>query len=279
MKSEIGNRKSEIRVVIVGAAGRMGKTLVRFIQSGVAPELKLVGAIDLWDCPERGKDAGLAAGCAEAGVPVGSDLKAVLPTCDVVIDFSGHKGTAGNAPRVAEAGKALVIGTTGLTPDEKAVIEEAAKKIPVVMAPNMSLGMNLLFSLVEKAAATLKDKGYDCEIIERHHRRKKDSPSGTAIGLGEAAARGLQWDLKKVAVHGREGIVGERPGEQIGFHAVRGGDIVGDHTVMFAADGEVLELSHRATSRETFGYGALRAAAWVAGRKAGLYSMKDVLGL
>jgi len=279
LKSEFGNRNSEIQVVVIGAAGRMGRTLVRFIQTGAVPGLKLAGAVDLWDCPERGKDAGLVAGCGEAGVKIGSDLKEVLPGCDVVVDFSGHKGTAGNAPRVAEAGKALVVGTTGLAPEEKTAVEAAAKKIPVVMAPNMSLGMNLLFSLVEKAAAALKDKEYDCEIIERHHRRKKDSPSGTAIGLGEAAARGLKWDLKKVAVHGREGMVGERPGEQIGFHAVRGGDIVGDHTVMFAADGEVLELSHRATSRETFAYGALRAAAWVSGRKPGLYGMKDVLGL
>lgn len=277
MNSEIGNRKSA--VVIIGAAGRMGRTLIRFIQTEAVPGLKLAGAVDLWDCPERGKDAGLVAGCGEAGVAITSDLKEALPACDVVIDFSGHKGTAGNAPRVAEAGKALVIGTTGLTPEETAVVRDAAKKTAIVTAPNMSLGMNLLFSLVERAAAALKGKGYDCEIVERHHRRKKDSPSGTALGLGEAAARGFEWDLKKVAVHGREGIVGERPAEEIGFHAVRGGDIVGDHTVIFAADGEVIELSHRATSRETFAYGALRAAAWVAGRKPGLYNMRDVLGL
>lgn len=267
------------KLVIVGAAGRMGKIITRCLLSGAAPDLKLVGAVDLWDCPERGKDAGLAAGAAEAGVKITSDLAELAPACDVVIDFSGHHGTAGNAPRVAEWKKALVIGTTGLSADEKSAIEQAAGKIPIVMAPNMSLGVNLLLALVEQAARTLKGKGYDCEIVERHHRKKKDSPSGTAIGLGEAAAKGYGWDLKKVSVHGREGLVGERPAEQIGFHAVRGGDIIGDHTVLFAADGEVVELSHRATSREAFALGALRAASWIVGRKAALYTMRDVLGV
>ncbi|MFH0880226.1 MAG: 4-hydroxy-tetrahydrodipicolinate reductase [Lentisphaerota bacterium] len=279
MKSEIGNRKSEINLALLGAAGRMGRTLVRCVQAGAVPGLKLTGAVDLWDCPERDKDAGQVAGVAAIGVKIGSDLAAVLPQADVVIDFTGHHSTAGNAPRVAEAGKALVIGTTGLSAEEKKVIEQAAEKIPVVLAPNMSLGVNLLFSLVRQAAKTLKDKGYDIEIIERHHRRKKDSPSGTAIGLGEAAAEGLDWDLSKVAVHGRNGLVGERPSEEIGFHAVRGGDILGDHTVPFAADGECIELSHRVTNRDTLAIGALRAASWISGRKAGLYSMKDVLGL
>ena len=279
MKSQIENRKSEIRVSVVGAAGRMGKTLVRCLQTGSVPDLKLIGAVDLWDSPDRGKDAGVAAGVAEAGVKIGSDLAEVAPQSDVIIDFSGHQGTTGNTPRVAEWRKALIIGTTGLSPDEKRIVDQAAAKIPIVMAPNMSLGVNLLFSLVQKAAEALKGKGYDCEIIEQHHRRKKDSPSGTAIGLGEAAAKGLGLDLKTVAVHGREGLVGERPAEQIGFHAVRGGDIVGDHTVLFAADGECIELSHRATNRDAFALGALRAAAWIVGRKPGLYSMKDVLGV
>lgn len=277
MQSEIGNRKSQ--VVLLGAAGRMGKMLIRYLQAGSVPGLKLSGAVDIWDAPDRGKDAGVAAGVAAAGILIGTDLKDVIGASDVVIDFSGHNGTTGNAPRVAEAGKALVIGTTGLSADERKIVEAAAARIPVVLASNMSLGMNLLFSLVEKAAAALKGKGYDVEIIERHHRRKKDSPSGTAISLGEAAARGYAWDLKKVAVHGRDGLVGERPAEQIGFHAVRGGDIVGDHTVLFAADGECIELSHRATSREAFALGALRAAAWIGGRAPGLYSMRDVLGV
>ena len=257
----------------------MGKTLIRCLQMGSVPGLKLVGTVDLRDCPDCGKDAGLAAGVAEIGVPIHSDLSEVAPLCDVVIDFSSHQGTAGHALRVAEWKKGMVIGATGLSPDEKKVIDQAAAKIPLVLAPNMSLGVNLLLSLVQKAAESLKGKGYDIEIIERHHRRKKDAPSGTAIGLGEAAAKGFGWDLKRVSVHGREGLVGERPVEQIGFHAVRGGDIIGDHTVLFATDGECIELSHRATSREALALGALRAAVWVANRRAGLYSMRDVLGV
>ncbi len=278
-QSQIAKCKSEIPVVVLGAAGRMGRALVRFIQTGAVPGLKLSGAIDLWDCPALGQDAGLLAGVGEAGVKITSDLAKVLASAEVVIDFSGHHGTAGNAPRVAEAGKGLVVGTTGLSAEEKAVLSQAAQKIPVVFSPNMSLGVNLLMALLEQAARVLKDKGYDVEVIERHHRKKKDSPSGTAIGLGEAVAKGLDWDLKKVAVDGRSGLVGERPAEQIGFHAVRGGDIVGDHTVLFAAEGECIEFSHRATTRDTFALGALRAAAWLAGRPPRLYSMKDVLGL
>lgn len=266
-------------VVIIGAGGRMGKIMIRLLKEGAEPGLRLSGAVDLWDCPDRDKDAGVATGVGELGIKITTDLAALLPGCDVVIDFSAHQGTSGNAPRVAAAGKGLVIGTTGLGADEKKAVEQAARTIPIVHSPNMSLGMNLLFALVRKAAESLKGKGYDIEIIERHHRKKKDSPSGTAVGLGEAAAAGYGWDLKKTAVDGRSGLVGERPVEQIGFHAVRGGDIVGDHTVLFAADGDCLELSHRATSRDAFARGALRAAAWLAGRAPGLYSMRDVLGV
>jgi 4-hydroxy-tetrahydrodipicolinate reductase len=257
----------------------MGKNLLRCLLENRVEGLELAGAIDLWDCPDLDKDAGLAAGVAEAGVPITSDLAKVAPETDVVIDFTSHHGTVGNCPRCAEWNTAVVIGTTGISAEEQQAIEESAKTIPIVLAPNMSLGMNLLFALVEDAARALSEKGYDCEIIERHHRRKKDAPSGTALGLGQAAARGLEWDLDEVAVHGREGMVGERPDKEIGFHAVRGGDIVGDHTVLFATDGEHIELSHRATSRETFAMGALRAAAWIANQEPGLYSMQDVLGI
>jgi len=266
-------------IVIVGAGGRMGKTIVRCLQSNVVPGLKLAGAVDLWDCPDRGKDAGLAAGGAEAGVTIGTDLAQAAPSGDVIVDFSGHRGTAGNAPRIAQWKKPLVIGTTGLNADEWTAVENAAAAIPIVLSPNMSLGVNLLLSLVRQAAAAVRGKGYDVEVIERHHRRKKDAPSGTALALGEAAATGLGWDLTRVSAHGRHGLVGERPAEQIGFHAVRGGDIVGDHTVLFAGDGECIEFSHRATSREAFAIGALRAAAWVADRAPGLYTMRDVLGV
>jgi 4-hydroxy-tetrahydrodipicolinate reductase len=251
----------------------MGRTIIRCLGDGAVPGLTLGGAIDLANHPEQNRDVA-------PGVPLKSDLAAVAPSCDVVIDFTSHHSTISNAAQLAEWGTAWVIGTTGLSADEKAAVQAAAQKIPVVMAPNMSLGVNVLFVLLEEAARALKNKGYDVEIIERHHRLKKDAPSGTAIGLGEAVARGYDWDLETVAVHGRSGISPDiRPDEQIGFHAVRGGDFVGDHTVLFATGGETVEFSHRATSRDTFAIGALRAAAWVAGRPAGLYTMKDVLGL
>ncbi len=271
---------SEKRVVVVGAAGRMGRALVRCLRERAVPGLTLAGAVDLWDVPERGQDAGLVAGAGACGVAIESDLAEVAGGADVVIDFSGPHGTAGNAPRCAEWGVALVTGTTGLSPEESAAVEAAADKIPIVKAPNMSLGITLLLDLVEQCAARLAARGYDIEIVERHHRRKKDAPSGTALALGEAVARGAGLDLDAVAAHGRHGVVKEdRPADQVGFHAVRAGDFVGDHTVLFAAEGESLELSHRATSRDTFAIGALRAAAWVCGRVPGLYTMRDVLGL
>ncbi len=270
-----------IKTVLLGAGGRMGKTLIRCLCENRVPDLELAGAVDLWDCPDRGRDAGLMAGVGECGIPLGSDLAAAVSGGQVVIDFSGHKATAGNAPRCAEWGVPMVIGTTGLSSEEQAAVQSAADRIPIVWAPNMSLGINLLLSLVEQCASALAARGYDMEIIERHHRRKKDAPSGTALALGEAAARGAGWDLAETSVHGRHGdSTGERPVKEIGFHAVRAGDFVGDHTVLFSAEGETVELMHRATSRDTFALGALRAAAWVAGgRKPGLYGMRDVLGL
>jgi 4-hydroxy-tetrahydrodipicolinate reductase len=267
------------KVVIIGAAGRMGRTLVRLLHAQAVPGLQLAGAVDLWDAAERGQDIGLVAGVGATGIKLTSDLAEVAPGCDVAIDFSSHQGASGNATRLAGWHKPVVIGATGLNADEQKLIADAAQKIPVVHAPNMSLGVNLLFALVQAAATALKGQGYDIEIIERHHRHKKDAPSGTALGLGAAAAAGYGLELGKVSVHGREGLVGARPAQQIGFHAVRGGDFVGDHTVVFAAEGESLELSHRATSRDTFALGALRAAAWLPGRPAGLYTMQAVLGL
>ncbi len=268
-------------VVVVGAGGRMGKTIIRYLLSGAVPDLKLIGAVDLWDCPDRDKDAGLASGAKESGVKIMTDLSALVPQTDVVIDFSSHHGTVGNAERFAKWAKpAWIIGTTGIGADGKAAIAAAAKIIPVVFAPNMSLGVNLLLALLEQAGRALKDRGYDVEIIERHHRKKKDSPSGTALGLGQAVAKGMDLDLDKVAVHGRHGMAnGERPATEIGFHAIRGGDYVGDHTVIFATEGESIEISHRASSRDTFAFGALRAASWVVGKKPALYSMRDVLGV
>ena len=268
-----------VRVAVMGAGGRMGRAIIRC--AGLqAPPLPIVGAIDVEDCAVYGKDAGLVAGAGELGVAISSDLEAPLEAADVLIDFSYAQSTAAIAPVVAASGKAWIIGTTGLDEAQRGVVESASRTIPVVMAPNMSLGVNLLFTLVEQAARALKGKGYDIEIIERHHRRKKDSPSGTALGLGQAAARGMDWTLEDVARHGREGLQDhDRAAEEIGFHAVRGGDFVGDHTVLFAAEGESVELSHRATNRDTFAIGALRAAMWAAGRQPGLYAMNHVLGL
>lgn len=267
------------KVVVLGAAGRMGKTLIRLILDDKVPGLELHGAVDLWDTPDLGKDAGLMAGTKEAGLMLVNNLDEVGPTADVIVDFSSHFGTAGNAPRIAEWGTAWVIGTTGLNDEELAAIDAAAQQTAVVLSGNMSLGINLLCNLVEAGARALKGKGYDIEVLERHHNQKKDSPSGTALMLGRAAAEGYGWALKEAQVDGRTGMPGERPEKEIGFHAVRGGDIVGDHSVLLAGMGELLELSHRATSRDVFAIGALQAAAWVAGREPGLYSMKDVLGL
>ncbi len=276
-ESSFQNPKSPIqnpsRVAVLGAGGRMGKTIIRCIHDGVVPGLVLGGAVDLWDHPDLDKEVA-------PGVALKSNLADVIKDVDVVIDFTSHQGTSGNAERMAKWGKAWVIGTTGLTAEQRTPIEAAAKSIPIVMAPNMSLGVNLLFVLLEEAARALKGKGYDVEIVERHHRLKKDAPSGTALGLGQAVAKGLEWNLDEVAKHGREGVSKEiRPDHEIGFHAVRGGDFIGDHTVIFAATGESVEFSHRATTRDTFAIGALRAASWLASQKPGLYSMKDVLGL
>lgn len=272
------NEKSPVRVAMLGAGGRMGRAIMRFLLTGEAPGLQLTGAVDLWDAPDLGRDVGDVLGLEPAGVSLTSDLEAVADHTDVVIDFTSHHGTAGNAPRCAEKGLAMVIGTTGLSDDEMSAVRQAAESIPVMMAANMSLGINLLSTLVERAARALG--GYDIEIVERHHRHKKDAPSGTALLLGRAAAEGREWSLDQTTVHGRSGhIDGDRPNEEIAFHAVRGGDIVGDHSVLFAGAGELLELSHRATTRDVFARGALRAAGWVAGRAPDLYSMRDVLGL
>ena len=268
------------KVLVVGAGGRMGLAIARLIAQRAVPSLELAAAVDRADAPLAGQDAGAAAGVGALGVRIGGDLAAALAARPAVaVDFSSPSATVATAALVAAAGVPWVVGTTGLGAAEKAAIALAAQQIPVVLSANMSLGVNLLYALVEQAARALAGLRYDCEIVERHHRRKKDAPSGTALYLGEAAAQGFGWNLADVAVDGRTGIPGERPEKEIGFHAVRGGDVVGDHTVLFAADGECLELSHRATSRDTLALGALRAAAWLPGRAPALYGMRDVLGL
>ena len=268
------------KILLIGAAGRMGQAIARLVAGGAVPGLQVVAAVDRADSPLVGQDLGSIAGLKPLGVALSGDLAAGLAARpDVAVDFSFHTASAAHAPRLAAAGVPWIVGTTGLDEAEKAAIAQAAQTIPVVLSANMSVGVNLLFALVGQAARALQGRGYDCEIIERHHRRKKDAPSGTALYLGEAAAHGFGWNLTDVAVDGRSGLPGERPAQEIGFHAVRGGDIVGDHTVLFAADGECIELSHRATSRDTLAIGALRAAAWLPGRAPALYGMGDVLGL
>lgn len=269
-------------VLVVGAAGRMGRAIARLLSESAEPSLRLAAALDRPDCPDIGADMGTLAGTPPSGIPLAADFDAAVRDAApaVAVDFSFHAASAALAPRIAAAGIPWVVGTTGLTPAEQDAVRAAAEKIPVVQAANMSVGINLLEALVRQAALALRGRGYDCEIVERHHRHKKDAPSGTALFLGKAAAESYGWSLPDVATDGRSGLVGERPERQIGFHAVRGGDFVGDHTVLFAADGECLELTHRATSRDTLALGAIRAAAWLAaGRTPGLYGMADVLGL
>jgi 4-hydroxy-tetrahydrodipicolinate reductase len=241
------------RLIIVGARGRMGEALLRL--AGENSQLKVV-----------------------AGVDKGDDLLAVVDQCDVLIEFAHHSLSPGLAQTAVERKKALVVGTTGHTEAERRAIAATAEKIPLVFAPNFSVGVNLLFYLTRIAAEKLGED-YDQEVVEMHHRRKLDAPSGTARRLGEILAKAAGGTYDELLQHGRHGEVGARPKRAIGMHALRGGDVVGDHTVIFAGDGERIELSHQASSRDTFAAGALRAAQWVRGQKAGLYTMQDVLGL
>ena len=265
-----------ISIAIMGAGGRMGSALVQAVKN--FPNLKLAAAVEQPGHPMVGIDSGTVAGCPPTGGPVTDDPEAAVAAADVVIDFTFHTVVPAVAECVRRHRKAYVLGTTGLTPDELASVEAAAQVVPVLMAPNMSLGVNLLLNLVKQAAAVL-DSGYDAEIVEMHHRHKKDAPSGTAIALAKAVAAGRGVDFDAVACYGREGITGERAPETIAIHAVRGGDVVGDHVVMFAADGERVELVHKATGRGGLAAGALRAAEWLATQRPGFHALRDMLGL
>jgi 4-hydroxy-tetrahydrodipicolinate reductase len=255
-------------VAIAGAGGRMGRTLIDAVLA--APALSLCAAFDVAGSPVIGKEAG--------SVKIISDLRTAVSSADVVIDFTRAEGTLAHLRACLAAKKAMVIGTTGFSEADKAQISKAAKTIAIVMSPNFAVGVNVVFRLAETAAKALGDD-FDVEIIEAHHRHKVDAPSGTALRLGEIVAKATGRYLSDVAAHGRFGDTGERPGGQIGFHAVRGGDIVGEHTVMFAGAGERVEVTVRSQSRMTYAAGALRAAQWLKGRPAGLYDMSDVLGL
>jgi 4-hydroxy-tetrahydrodipicolinate reductase len=265
-----------IKIGIVGAAGRMGKMLIEEVS--VTDGAALAAAAERPGHDAVGQDAGIFAGLKANGVKIGAAPEAVFNASDVVIDFTVPKATAAHAALAAASKTALVIGTTGIEGAEAQAIRDAGRAVPIVWAPNMSLGVNLMMALTERVAKTL-GPDYDIEILEMHHKHKVDAPSGTALGLGEAAARGRGVDLAKVAARGRDGITGARKSGAIGFAALRGGDVVGDHYVMFAGEGERLELVHKGSSRKIYSRGALRAALWVAGKTPGVYGMTDVLGL
>ena len=264
------------RIAVMGAAGRMGKILIEAV--GQAEGAKLTAAVDRPDSSLIGADAGELAAQGKIGVTLAGDLNAVLDQFDVLIDFTHPSVTLKNLEICRRAGKAMVIGTTGFSPEERQQLEAAAQEIPIVFAANYSVGVNLCLKLLDTAARVLGDD-VDIEIIEAHHRHKVDAPSGTALRMGEVVANALGRDLQKVAVYGREGQTGARERETIGFATVRAGDVVGDHTVLFAADGERVEITHKASSRMTFATGAVRAALWLQTQPAGLYDMQDVLGL
>lgn len=265
-----------VRVGITGAAGRMGRTLIEAIDQ--TPGLALAAALEQPASSLLGADAGELAGLGKIGIAVSGDLAAVIDDIDVLIDFTVPAATLANLALCAAAGKAVVIGTTGFSASQDEEIKRAAGKIAVCKASNFSTGVNLCFKLLDMAARVLGDD-VDIEIVEAHHRHKIDAPSGTALSMGGVVANALGRDLAEVAVYGREGQTGARERETIGFATVRAGDIVGDHTVIFAADGERVEITHKASSRMSFARGAVRAAGWLSGRKPALYDMQDVLGL
>lgn len=265
-----------LNIAITGAAGRMGRSLIEACRDQA--ELRLAVALERADSNAIGQDAGELAGVGRNGVIVGHDLSAALAQFDVLIDFTRPEVTLGHLDLCRKAGKRLVIGTTGFDDAGKRKIAAAAKDIAIVFAPNMSVGVNLCFKLLDTAARVLGDE-VDIEIVEAHHRHKVDAPSGTALHMGEVVAKALNRDLKECAVYGRQGATGERARRTIGFETIRAGDIVGDHTVLFAGNGERVEITHKASSRLTFANGALRAARWLAERNHGQFDMQDVLGL
>ena len=264
-----------LNIAIVGANGRMGRALVQAIHDH--PACRLSGALEHDESPVLGMDAGFALGI-DTGVAISHDAVNVLSQSDVLIDFSRPESTLNYVAACEKLGINMIIGTTGFDDAGKARIVEAAKKIGIVFAANYSVGVNLTFALIHKAAQVL-NSGFDIEVIEAHHRHKVDAPSGTALRMGEVLADAMGQNLNDVAVYAREGITGPREAGSIGFATVRGGDIVGDHTVLFAAEGERVEITHKASSRATFANGAVRAAVWLRSQDKALYDMQDVLDL
>ncbi len=265
-----------ISVVVAGAAGRMGKRLIALIRD--SKDLQVAGAVERAGHPDLGRDAGEVAGLGPIGVRLGDDVGTALKAADVLLDFTAAGAAMHDLEAASRAGVAAVVGTTGLSDADLARAKTLCGAIPCVQSPNMSVGVNALYGIVAEIARTLGD-GYDIEITEAHHHFKKDAPSGTAVRIAQVLAGALGRNLKEVAAYGRQGMVGERPAKEIAIHAIRAGDIVGEHTVLFGGMGERIEITHRAHSRDNFAWGALRAAAWVVGKPPGLYDMLDVLGL
>jgi 4-hydroxy-tetrahydrodipicolinate reductase len=264
------------RIAVVGAAGRMGRTLIQAIDA--VDGVKLTVATERPESSLLGADAGELAGIGKNGVSLTASLTDVSEDFDVLIDFTGPEATMLHLQACLNAGKKMVIGTTGLSDEQKQQLHKASNQMAIVFAPNMSVGVNLCLKLLETAARVMGDQA-DIEIIEAHHRHKVDAPSGTALRMGEVIAQTLGRDLKEVAVYGREGQTGAREAKTIGFETIRAGDVVGEHTVWFAMDGERIEITHKASSRLTFANGAVRAAAWLNNKDKGLFDMQDVLAL
>lgn len=264
-----------LNIAIAGSSGRMGRALIEAINQ--VSDMRLAAALERTGSDLIGKDAGELVG-APCGVLISDDMDAGLKVADVLIDFTRPEGTLSHLALCCQHKTNIIIGTTGFTLEQKQQIQDASRDIGIVFAPNMSVGVNIVFKLLEQAAKVLAED-YDIEIIEAHHRHKVDAPSGTALRMGEVVAAASGRKLSDCAVYAREGVTGERPAASIGFATVRGGDIVGDHTVLFAGIGERVEISHKASSRATFSMGALRAARYLAGKRSGLYDMQDVLGL
>ena len=273
--SALPSSQNPVRVAIAGASGRMGRMLIEAVRT--SDDCVLAGALDVPSSPAIASDASAFLGTA-SGIAITADIATAIAGADVLIDFTRPEGTMAHLAACREHGVALVIGTTGFTAAQKADIGSAAQQIPIVMAPNMSVGVNVTLKLLEMAAKALST-GYDIEIVEAHHRHKVDAPSGTALKMGEVIAGALGRSLEECAVYSREGVTGERDPSSIGFATIRGGDIVGDHTVLFAGTGERIEITHKSASRSTYAQGSLRAARFLAGHKSGLFDMFDVLGL
>lgn len=265
-----------IGIAVAGCTGRMGRMLVE--ATLLDPLCGLYAAFDRPETAALGQDVGQVTGLGPTGVFVSDDPQAAIAACDCLIDFTTPKASLAHLALCRALGKKAVIGTTGFSPEEKDTIVQLSQEIPIVFAPNMAVGVNAVFCLLEKAARILGE-GYDVEIIEAHHRHKLDAPSGTALKMGEVVAQALGRELSACAVYGREGLTGERDGQTIGFATVRGGDIVGDHTVLFAGTGERIEITHKSASRKPYALGAVRAARFLQDKTAGLFDMQDVLGL